>query len=199
MPSYLRTLYLIEAFVPTLVIALTFVLARKRALQAVTVLSLLAIAAGIVYMLLTVRIVVPIGPQDYSSQNVIQLTVIIYTAQDIAAVLVFAAWILCLHDAAQHQVWWWFGGLVLFGLVAFLARNPVLIFNSPIGSFATQPSLPLVLFITAIGYSLPIGTLIYSLRGRRQRRALPDGLTVSSLRATDNGPMPTPADDSAIS
>lgn len=198
MPSYLRTLYLIEVLVPLLLIALILVLTRKRALQAVMVMSLLSLAAGIIYVLLTAR--TAWGTlQDFSSSDTIPLSVAMFVAESVAATLVLAALVLCLHDAAQHHRWWWFGGLVVFGLITFVLREPVLIFTSTEGPLGISPSRTLMLVSIAIGYSLAIATLTYSLRGYRQHRALPDGLTVSSLRTADNSPTPTLADDDTIS
>ncbi|WIG60140.1 MAG: hypothetical protein OJF49_002888 [Ktedonobacterales bacterium] len=187
MPSYLRTLYLIEVLVPPLLIALALVLTRdKRTSKAIMVMSLLSLGAGIVYVLLTARSAWG-ALQDFSSSDAIPLSVAMFVAESVAAILVLAAWILCLHDAAQHHKWWWFGGLVVFALITFVLREPVLVFTSTEGPLGISPSRTLMLASVAIGFSLPIGTLIYSLRGRRYHSALPDGVTASSVHDANDG------------
>ena len=111
--------------------------------------------------------------------------------------LLLAAWTLALSAAAQARRWEWVGLLTVAGylsvvavMYSFASPDPC-IFGPPPnyeGQFAPACTPhPVVYLLVIAGYLAgPAATLAYGLRPdglRRSSRALPDGLSVSSLRA----------------
>lgn len=108
--------------------------------------------------------------------------------------ITLAAWILSLNAAAQARRWVWVGLLLVAGyltLAAIYASFSIQTCFSPgpEGGLACPPPDTLRQALTFLGYlSCPVVALIYSFYGtrafRRRVRTLPDGLTISSLRAS---------------
>lgn len=106
--------------------------------------------------------------------------------------ITLAAWVLSLNAAAQARRWIWVGILLVAGyctLAAIYASFSIQqCFDVPGGEFScTQPD-PLRQALVFLGYlTCPVAALAYGVYGARpfgrRVRRLPDGLTVSSLRA----------------
>jgi hypothetical protein len=108
--------------------------------------------------------------------------------------ITLAAWVLSLNAAAQSRRWIWVGILLVAGyctLAAIYASFSIQpCFDVSGGEFScTQPD-PLRQALTFLGYlACPVAALVYGVYGTgarpfgRRVRRLPDGLTVSSLRA----------------
>lgn len=115
--------------------------------------------------------------------------------------LALATWALSLNAAAQARRWIWVGLLLVAGyltlaaIYASFSTQPC--FGAIDGEFACPPPDTLRQALTFLGYlACPVVALIYGIYGsrafRRRVRTLPDGLTVSSLRAS-------PAEDTTVS
>lgn len=108
--------------------------------------------------------------------------------------LVLAAWILSLNAAAQARRWIWVGILLVAGyctLAAIYASFSIQpCFDVSGGEFSCAQPDPLRQALIFLGYlACPVAALVYGVYGAgarpfgRRVRRLPDGLTVSSLRA----------------
>jgi hypothetical protein len=106
--------------------------------------------------------------------------------------LALAAWILSLNAAAQARRWIWVGILLVAGyctLAAIYASFSIQPCFGPLdGDLACPPLDPFRQALTFLGYlACPVAALVYGVYGARpfgrRVRRLPDGLTVSSLRA----------------
>lgn len=106
--------------------------------------------------------------------------------------LALVAWILSLNAAAQARRWIWVGILLVAGyctLAAIYASFSVQpCFDGVDGEFSCATPDTLRQALTFLGYlACPVAALAYGVYGARpfgrRVRRLPDGLTVSSLRA----------------
>ena len=113
------------------------------------------------------------------------------------ALLLLAAWALALSSPAQARRWEWVALLTtapylsVVAIIFSITQPYRCVFGLPPGAERFGPvctSYPLVHWLVVAGYLAgPAATLAYALRSRGLRRSsheLPEGLSVSSLRAT---------------
>jgi hypothetical protein len=102
--------------------------------------------------------------------------------------LTLATWVLSINAAAQSRRWVWVAGLLVAGYLTLAAiyasASLVTCFPDPDGEFGCASPDALRQALIFVGYlACPVTALVYSVRPSwRRDRALPDGLTVSSLR-----------------
>ena len=107
-------------------------------------------------------------------------------------VLTLATWALTINAAAQARRWIWVALLVVAGYVTAAAIYASFSLQTCFGpEFACPPADPVRQALAFAGYlACPIAALVYgavpsALPSLRRTRKPPDGLTVSSLRASD--------------